>query len=631
MMAVPRTFWFLGLLAAGFSQTAVSGSFLEMPDTTEVPDFEEESLRLDLDVPGVRDRNPDPQAGPRLNVREFRVQGLVEYPELGITHEEVMKRVESIRFDMMDEGEMLESGYTLEELASLSDLIAEIEEQTKGRHVGPLEVQRVVFHVREQRRERGVTLGMVEHVADTITQYYRERGFILAKAYIPKQRVRDGVVNLTVLMGDLGDVRVENNQRYRDRTIERIFDGVLDKPVKAGVIEERLFFVNDLPGLRARGFFEPGLQVGDSRMVVNVTDERWFDANVRVDNHGSENSGEYRLYSDFYWHNPLGIGDQLQVGALASFEPDNSLYGMFRYRVPAYFTRLNFAVGASNNDFIVGRTASEDTDALDIEGRSSVIDAALDYQLLRTRLRNRSLHLKVAEIASEMTFGGSSIGRDSTVINTTLEYRFERLDEKRRLLHQGGMGVTWSRFTERGEQENELEESPELLNLDYTLLAFWQVPFTELNTRVIARTSGQYSGVALSSVNQFSLSGPRKARGYALNSYFADNGVHVGLDWIFPGVGPLKEALQPMLFADYSYGEAYSVLEGEDDSTGEYSDVGLGFRINVGNHVRGSLSVAQPLTGRNTALEQRQEQAGEQEDREEEDDVRVYFDLQYSF
>ncbi|WP_051235346.1 ShlB/FhaC/HecB family hemolysin secretion/activation protein [Marinimicrobium agarilyticum] len=621
MNAVPGKFWFCGLMLAFVSGTAVGGSFLEMPDTTEVPSYEEESLLLDMDVPGVRDRSPDPQAGPRLNVREFRVQGLVEYPELGITREAVMKKVEAIRFDMMAEDEMLESGYTLEELASLSDLIAEIEEETKERHVGPLEVQRVVFHVREQRRERGVTLGMIETVADTITQYYRERGFILAKAYIPKQRVRDGVVNLTVLMGDLGEVRVENNQRYRDRTIERLFDGILDKPVKAGLIEERLFFVNDLPGLRARGFFEPGLQVGDSRMIVNVTDERRLDANLRIDNHGSENSGEYRLYGDVYWHNPTGMGDQLQVGVLNSYDPDNSLYGMVRYRVPAYFPRLKFSMGASNNDFLVG-SGSDDINSLTIEGKSTVLDAGFDYHLLRTRLRNRSLHLNWAQIESEITFDGQSSGDDSVVENVTVEYRFERLDEKRRLLHQGGISATASRLVEATQQEAELDQAPELLNLDYTLLAFWRLPFTEINTRVISRTSLQYSGTALSSVNQFSLSGPRKARGYALNAFFADDGVHTGIDWIFPGVGPLKDMVQPMLFADYGYGLAYSVLEDDDESEGEYSDVGLGFRINVGRAIRGSVSVAQPLSARNTALEEGQEI---------EDDVRVYFDLQYSY
>ncbi len=62
-------------------QSVVYAGFLEMPNTAEVPEFERESLSLDMDIPALRDRDPNPEAGPRLNVKEFRVQGLIEYPE----------------------------------------------------------------------------------------------------------------------------------------------------------------------------------------------------------------------------------------------------------------------------------------------------------------------------------------------------------------------------------------------------------------------------------------------------------------------------------------------------------------------------------------------------------------------
>src|SRR5690625_7988721 len=106
-----------------------------------------------------------------------------------------------------------------------------------------MEVQRLVFHIREQRRQRGVTLGMIETVADTITQYYRERGFILAKAYIPKQEVRDGVVTLTVLLGNLGEVNVHNNQRCSSGTGKRTFNAILAKPVTSHAVEDRRILV----------------------------------------------------------------------------------------------------------------------------------------------------------------------------------------------------------------------------------------------------------------------------------------------------------------------------------------------------------------------------------------------------
>src|SRR5690606_7888943 len=73
--------------------------FLEMPTIEEVPEPENDILLKDLDIPPVRDRNPNPEAGPRLNVTAFRVQGVVEFPELGITYRSVIELIENIRYD----------------------------------------------------------------------------------------------------------------------------------------------------------------------------------------------------------------------------------------------------------------------------------------------------------------------------------------------------------------------------------------------------------------------------------------------------------------------------------------------------------------------------------------------------
>jgi hemolysin activation/secretion protein len=594
-----------------------AGSFLQMPDITDLPELERDSLLLDMDIPAVRERSSDPEAGPRLNVKEFRVQGIVEFPELGILRSEIIEQVERIRFDFMNEDSLLESGYTLDELAAISDLIVEIEREAGDRHVGPMEVQRLVFHIREQRRQRGITLGMIEAVADTITQYYRERGFILAKAYIPKQQVRDGVVTLTVLLGDLGEVSVHNNRRYSQNTVRRPFNGLLDKPVTSHTIEERLFLVNDMPGLSAQAFFEPGAQVGDSAMAVYVLSERWYDANIRFDNHGSESSGEYRLYADLFLHNPTGIGDQIHLAFLNSFEPDNSTYGAFRYNTPLYFPRLRFSVGASTNQFELARGESEGINELEISGGSEVIDASLEYILTRRRVKNTSLRLGFSEIKSKVQFGDiRDRSLDDIVRNVDLRYQFDFLNERRRILHQGSVGVTLSEFVMGADAGQ--EENPWIIPFNYTMLTFVKIPFVDVETRLVVRTSGQYSGTSLSSINQFSLAGPRRARAYALNAFYADDGAHVGADWIFRAPGGLGDYFQPMLFADYSYGVAYESVEGADSAKAELSNVGVGGRFTIGPKVRGSLTVAHPLTAK-------------QGDRSLDEGVQLYMDMQYSF
>lgn len=622
------------LLAWFFSVSLANAGFLEMPDTQEVPEYEAETLLLDLDIPSVRERDPDPEAGPRLNVREFRIQGIVEYPEWGISRDELIRRVEAIRFDLMEEGELLESGYTLGELSELSDLIAEIEEETKDQHVGPVEVQRLVFLIREQRRRRGITLGMIESVADTITRYYRERGFILAKAYIPEQQVRDGVVTLTLLLGELGEVEVQNNKRYSSSLLERGFKSAMGEPVTTSDIEERLYLVNDLPGLAAQGYFQPGSQVGDTRMNINVLNEKWYDANIRIDNHGSASSGEYRLYADAFIHNPLRIGDQLQLGVLVSFEPDNSTYGSIRYSSNIISPRTKLFVGASTNDFVLGEDDEEAISSnLRISGKSFVLEGGASYAIARSRIRNRSVDFTVSDIETETIFSAVNSNRqpfsqEDTVRNYKLIYNFDQINEKRRVLHQGYVTLTAADLAEGAEEGQ--KQKMEIFSYNYSMLRFLKLPFAKSETRIVARSAGQYSGTALSPVNQLALAGPTRARGFEVNRFFADDAIYFGADWIFNGPGfnkiemfdgTLADIAQPFVFVDAAYGIKHPIILGESDEvTAELSNIGFGFKFSFKQSMRGNLSFAKPLTNNVSSITA-----------DEDKSAKLYFDLQYIF
>jgi hemolysin activation/secretion protein len=613
--------------------------FLEMPDTSEVPEYERESLLLDLDIPALRDRDPNPEAGPRLNVKEFRVQGLVEYPEFGITRQEIIKQVEKIRFDMMDEGELLESGYTIEEIKQVSDLVAQIEKETEGRHVDPVDVQKLVFLIREQRRQRGITLGMIETVADTITRYYRERGFILAKAYIPKQHVRDGVVTITLLLGQLGEVETNNNKMYSDRIIKRIFKSTLGKPVSNNVIEEKLYLVNDLPGVSASGYFEPGSQVGDTKLNINFNRERRLASNLRLDNHGSEATGEYRAYADFHWNNPLTIGDQLQLGVLGSFKPENSTYGSARYSLPVYTPRTQFSLGVSSNDFVTDDSTNLTSD-FEISGKSLVADANLTYKISRSRINNQNVSLGYSQINSQIEFGYlSNAGIDKTVNKLDLGYSFDMLNEKDRVLHQGGIVLTYSEFIEGADEGQDLKAT--IISLDYSRLSFLRIPFTKKESKLILRAVGQYSGASLSEVLQFGLAGPTRARGYKINEFYADDAVYIGADWVFDGpqfggrsiAGERWEkVLQPFIFLDASYGVNNAILEGEASTKTHLVDAGVGIKLVFKDGFKGNLSFAFPVDAKNSALESLDEDTEVASlDRTPGDGMKLYFDFQYSF
>ncbi len=623
-----------------FSSQAFSQGFLEMPDTTEVPEYESESMLLDLDVPPVRDRDPDPDAGPRLNVKEFRLQGVVEFPKLGITREALIGRIEQIRFDLMSEGELTDSGYTLDELGEVSDLIAEIEKDTEEEHVGALEVQKLVFLIREQRRRRGVTLGMIETVADTITRYYRERGFILAKAYIPEQKVRDGVVTLTLLLGELGEINVENNKRTSAKTIAKVFAPDLNKPVTNWNIEEALYLVNDIPGLSAQGFFQPGSQVGDTRLNVNVLSEDWYTVNARYDNHGSDTTGKNRAYLDFSLLNPLGLGDQLKVSLLNSFSPDNTTFGALRYDTHLGHPRWRMSTSISSNDFlsetvVVDPGNEANLSTISFEGKSTVSDVFLTYHLKRSRIKSYSISFGVSDIKTSFNTGGDGGNNESenNVLNTSLNFNFDVLSQKTRRLHLGAISLMHTDNIPLIASENsgasDLTETGQTFYVayDYSMLSFVKIPFTDVDSRIVLKHSGQYSGKAMTNVNQFSMTGPTKARGFDVNTVLFDDALFLGADWLFqaPKFGgfslfgkSIDRIIQPYLFVDIGYGVSHPILAGEGDLKGKLGDVGVGVKFDIGNF-KANASWSSPVLDDIDLSEEDTPSSG------------VYFEMQYSF
>lgn len=594
---------FVSVLLVSSINFPVLAGFLEMPDVNEAPELERKSMLRDIDIPGVKDRDPDPESGPRLAVSEFRIQGLVEYPELGITRKTLNELVEKIRFDFMAEGKLLDSGYTLDELGGLSDLLVDIEEQTTDRHVTPIEVQKLVWLIRGQRAKRGITLGQIETIADKITRFYRERGFILAKAYIPKQEVRDGIVTLTLLLGVLGSVDVNNNELYSDSTLKSVFDDMLTKPVTNAQVEENLYLINDFPGILVNGYFEPGYQVGDTKLTINVKNENKYSSNIRLDNHGTDSTGRYRTYADVQVNNLFGNADLFNLSILNASEPNNTRYYHIWYQTNLFSPRVKATFGASRNQFLVDK--SELNASVGINGTVEIIDASFRYQLTRSRTKNTNMDLKFANIYSDLQIGDfPDIGNklDDEFDNISLSYNYDYLNEKSRTLHQGNFKIDSGKYV-FGALDGE-NPNYQYFSTDYTMLTFAKVPFTDSTSRLIFRVNFQYAGEPLPSVFRLALAGPTRARGYESDIYSADDLLYTGVDWLFNspdmfdfnffGLANFKELAKPFVFLDASYGLQHSVGPTEDTISGQLIDAGVGLQFSK-DDFSGNLYIAFPL------------------------------------
>ena len=151
----------------------------------------------------------------------------------------------------------------------------------------------------------------LNEAAGAITRHYQAAGHLLSYAYLPAQRVADGVIELAVLEGRLDGVQVVAAQdvRLRDEVVQAHVESLSTPgPLLQAKVERQLLLLNDIPGVTARAAFTPGASTGTADVVVSVAEEDPLEVRGDIDIHGSVSSGQYRAGISVQLRDAFGWG-----------------------------------------------------------------------------------------------------------------------------------------------------------------------------------------------------------------------------------------------------------------------------------------------------------------------------------
>jgi len=149
------------------------------------------------------------------------------------------------------------------------------------------------------------------------------RGYFLADAVIPKQKIENGVVEILVVEGRIGKVRVQFdkdvviNQSLVMSYLSTLQTGAV---ITAKDVERALFLISDLRGISARSVFVPGEKIGSADLVVRVSKTKGYDGSLDFDTNGSQYTGLFRGGVTYNINNPFHRGDLISVNYLKSLD-----------------------------------------------------------------------------------------------------------------------------------------------------------------------------------------------------------------------------------------------------------------------------------------------------------------------
>lgn len=434
------------------------------------------------------------------------------------------------------------------------------------------------------------TLAELNEGASRITAYYHERGYVVARAYLPPQQIKDGTVLINVLEGYIGKQIINNQSRLSDQSVNSYLISAQSGDVlQAAPVDRQLYLLNETPGVGvARAVLQPGASVGTADIVFDLTSSALYIANITVDNYGNYYTGENRLGAELAINSPLKIGDQLTLRALGSDR--NLAYEYVAYQVPVPVGGSGLRLGMAYFDTRYHLYSETDILLQQTYGTANSISLFAVYPFVRTPANSLS---------------GTLILESKQLLDTLVYTR----DKRVRLVTLGLNGKHQDTLGEAGITSFDLSLAKGRLSMDDDTLTF-DIPmdfgpdtngaFTRLsynfsrlqrlteNDSFSVALSGQFSSKNLNSSEKFSLGGADAVRAYPQGEANGDVGWMTNLELHHN----FSTTLQGVLFYDAGSVKInkFQYLVGSDNSD-HITGAGVGANANlIGGQFKAALA-----------------------------------------
>lgn len=368
---------------------------------------------------------------------------------------------------------------------------------------------------------KSLTLVQIGALASRITEYYRSQGYRLAWAIVPAQTVRDGVVEIEIIVARYGKIRLDNRSRVGDSLLLATLSELqIGEDVQQQGLDKALLLLSDIPGVLVNAKLKPGDAVGTSDLEVSTSDGPAVSGNIGLDTYGVRYTGMPRVSASVNIIDPLKLkfSDQLSLSALSSGGGLN--YGRMAYESVVNSQGTRLAGSYSMLRYELGEPLA----ALKANGTAMVRSLWVKHPLVRSRDVNvyGQIQYESKQIKDRVDTRG--IRTDRHLDNWILSLAGDAL-----LL--GGIN-SWSLGWTSGRvgfEDSDAQLFDAATARTQGGFSKWNVNLTRLQSlspkvALYLALSGQWANTNLDSVERMIVGGPSTVRAYEAGALSGDSG-----------------------------------------------------------------------------------------------------------
>jgi hemolysin activation/secretion protein len=426
-------------------------------------------------------------------------------------------------------------------------------------------------------------------ITEAITNLYVSNGYITSGAFLPKQEIVGGIINVRVVEGKLEDINIKGLKHLQENYV-RSFISSAPKLSKPNTDSRSEFFSDQSPPLNIENIKEKlellkrdpsiknikaelvkGTEPNLSVLLIEIEETSPYDAKLSFDNYRSPSVGEFQGTIEAGYRNFIGVGDR-------AFAQYNLTQGLNAYSL-GYGTPIvspkngNFSFEYRNGDSKIIENFEEaniraESDTISLQYRRPVIykpereislGLAFERQNSETFILNDEPFSFTADpeqtnsVISVLKLTGDWIERSSSSVlgvNSELNFGLDVLDATVNENTPDGMFFSW---LGQGQWTKALNQDRDLL--------------------FVTRLTTQLSPDSLLPLEQFTLGGVGTVRGYRQNQEVGDNAIVGTIEVYVPLASDRTNSSELNLIPFFDGG---TVWDNNSDEAEALASLGLG-------------------------------------------------------
>jgi len=437
-----------------------------------------------------------------------------------------------------------------------------------------------------------VSFADLQNIARRVTLKYRNEGYVLSRAVLTPQSIKNGLVHIQVIEGFVSDVQVLGNFKDKSGLLLKMANKVKNvQPVNTRELERYLLLIDDLPGIRARSVLRPSNVKNASQLIITV-EQDLHEGAVSVDNFGSKFLGRNRLNVVVAENSLLGRHDRTTVRGIITSQTDELRFGEFSHeqQIGSEGTRLSLRGGITRTE------PGASLEVLEIEGDSETLSLNVLHPYFRSRQYNVNFLGNFSLLNSETRILGVTTAEDK--VRSISGGASVDFTDKHGGVNQFDFSLTQGLdifgATDDGIGRSRSNGKHNFFRANASAFRVQEIAY---DWSLYLSASGQYTPDTLLASEEFGIGGRAYGRAYDGGEIAGDKGL-AGVTELRYGHPVEHRYLRSFQnYAFYDIGKVWNddILVGEAKQN-SLASAGLGIRLNLVNKISAQLEVAQPLT-----------------------------------